>query len=1767
MDSSLIIKDETTVSLRLQISGAANNNLADPNQGICGVRVKFEHRFVGDLTMELISPSGQRIKLTGPLGNSGRSDFTKWFITFVPCASLAVPDLGFKPKWDNIQSWGILGKFYNGTYYPFQGCLEDINVGPVNGTWTLSITDAERFYEGKVESFCLLFCDQTGISCVDCSPNGGLFGIEAKSFCEGNPGLNLPDKIQFPFFTPDAGLYGYKYLWIRNDTILSIQDHTDFRNWPQGKYLLCGISYLLQDSLKLPLPGTVYSNYRADLISNVLSMCAELSKNCMEIDIAPVYSGSVHKIFLCRGDSLLINGVKYDLTGIYPILLKTNYGCDSLVTLDLEIVDLQISSILVDTINCSRPVVNIDLQSSVITSKANIQWSTNGGLIVDSTDLLNIKVNKEGTYKIVVSDGSCIDSAEFVVIKDGRIPELMVLNDTIRCNKPNAQLIARTDAANPNFRWSNGVADIGIDSILLVSQAGQYLVTVTDQNGCSNYSAVVVITDTIKADIQLFATNITCKQDEAFLTFIQDKPGIVKFWQEGNTNLGNQDSIHVKKAGWIQLHYQAENGCLTVDSIQVTSNVSIPDYSYIPDTINCLNGKMFTLQDRTTAAVDSIIYTSPTGIIKKQLNPLIDEPGRYFVKLTDTAGCILDTFIEVISDTLSPIFSLKSDTLNCMRDSVMLAVNHFTDTTGLHYNWSGPVGFSGDTRQVFTREAGIYYLTVTAANGCMHVDSVSVVQDDSKPDISTSVSGKLNCAIDQVQLFGSSSTGIRYDWTGPGTFISTFQNPLVDDDGLYKLVVTAANGCTSEKTIFVERDTQSPILQILFDTINCKLDSVNLELIPGGILDSVHWSGPGLFQSNRSQNFIAIGGRYRVFAKGTNHCIDSMDVMVPVDTNAPVLSLFTDTISCMTLEGEIGVLMIESGASYLWKFPSGDSLYGDVIRIQQPGVYFVKATGANGCSYTDSVLVSDFTNAPVLTTVNDTITCADTLAQIGLMSSETGLNYSWMGPGNFTSMDSACQVSSPGWYYYQATNSYGCITTDSLFVYEIDNKYNIQYSNPDFNCSNYSNASLSASNTDSLISYSWMFPNGLVFQDSLVVPDRGGAYIFSGIDIYGCRVRDTVVVTFDTLAPVILGFSIQALNCTRKVSNPSLIVGGANHQIRWITPDSDTIYNASPGFTASGVYQLRLTGDNFCFLDTLVNLLIDTSKPVIHVTGDTLTCEFSRAQLKLSSADSLSDVIWTGPGNVIYTENSPQVIDTGWYFVRAIGVNGCETVDSAYIFSDLAVPKLQVSDIFIPCNLDSVALDVFTNDSIETYNWFGPGNFFSNLKNPFVKDTGTYEIILIAKNKCASRDSLKVIFKRDLPEFLVSHTDLNCKNPKAELQAVCDTTHIDFQWTGPNLLDSLNLILNVDQPGVYKFSALNEFGCQHDTLVIVNIDTLHPHAALVVIDSIICEKKEAQLTVLGAIAGAEIQWKDGTGVLPGTQNSDTILINASGDYHCIVTNPVNGCRDSASIRVQEIFPHLGPMTIISEPPSCFGFNDGWILISNVGGELDPYEFSLNGSPFERDSFYRDLGAGNYQIFTRGKFGCGLDTLIRLIEPNPLSVYAGRDTTLKIGSSIHLIPTTNANPNALQKIEWFPEDFLDCKDCFDVNVKPLKTILYKISITDENGCEAEDEIRIDVIVDPQIYIPNVFSPNGDQINDFIIFSAGPEIESIRFFNIFDRWGNLVYEIKNVVPGISELFWDGTFKGQKMNPGVYVYSLEAVLTGGKTYKKQGDITLLR
>jgi gliding motility-associated-like protein len=90
---------------------------------------------------------------------------------------------------------------------------------------------------------------------------------------------------------------------------------------------------------------------------------------------------------------------------------------------------------------------------------------------------------------------------------------------------------------------------------------------------------------------------------------------------------------------------------------------------------------------------------------------------------------------------------------------------------------------------------------------------------------------------------------------------------------------------------------------------------------------------------------------------------------------------------------------------------------------------------------------------------------------------------------------------------------------------------------------------------------------------------------------------------------------------------------------------------------------------------------------------------------------------------------------------------------------------------------------------------------------------------------------------------------------------------------------------------------------------------------------------------------------------------------------------------------------------------------------------------------------------------------------------------------------------------------------------------------------------------------------VFSPNGDGVNEKFLPFAGPEVASFESFSVYNRWGEQVYEAENFPPGSPDVGWDGTFRGEELNPGVFVYQAKVQMIDGITVVFEGDVVLLR
>ena len=127
--------------------------------------------------------------------------------------------------------------------------------------------------------------------------------------------------------------------------------------------------------------------------------------------------------------------------------------------------------------------------------------------------------------------------------------------------------------------------------------------------------------------------------------------------------------------------------------------------------------------------------------------------------------------------------------------------------------------------------------------------------------------------------------------------------------------------------------------------------------------------------------------------------------------------------------------------------------------------------------------------------------------------------------------------------------------------------------------------------------------------------------------------------------------------------------------------------------------------------------------------------------------------------------------------------------------------------------------------------------------------------------------------------------------------------------------------------------------------------------------------------------------------------------------------------------------------------------------------------------------------------------------------------------------------------------------------------PRQTGHYTITIQDGTGCTAIDSLLINLVINRPVYIPNAFSPNGDGTNPTFTVYGGAAVTNIQLLQVYDRWGELVFEAKDFLPGNENIGWDGTFNGDLLNSGVYAFLTKVEFLDGVTEVYSGDVTLVR
>ena len=296
-------------------------------------------------------------------------------------------------------------------------------------------------------------------------------------------------------------------------------------------------------------------------------------------------------------------------------------------------------------------------------------------------------------------------------------------------------------------------------------------------------------------------------------------------------------------------------------------------------------------------------------------------------------------------------------------------------------------------------------------------------------------------------------------------------------------------------------------------------------------------------------------------------------------------------------------------------------------------------------------------------------------------------------------------------------------------------------------------------------------------------------------------------------------------------------------------------------------------------------------------------------------------------------------------------------------------------------------------------------------------------------------------------------------------------------------------------------------------------------------------------------------------------NTLSPLIGGPGNYYLMVTNNDNGCSASDATFVTQVNTIPTDFVVLSEDAGCYGETNGFITISAQNQGLQIL-YALNDQPFSSNAQYTSLAAGSYDLTAEDANGCQWDTTVIIQEGIELQLDLGEDLFIQLGDSVHLQPLINFPQDSISTLNWSNRDLLWCPDCFDPLTLPLvNTSTFQLDIADTDGCTASDNVTIFVDKTRRVFIPNVFSPNADGNNDLLVIHSGKDVVKVKSFIILNRWGEMVFEQYNFNTNNDSSGWDGKFRGQFLNAGVFVYVAEIEFKDGKVEIYSGDVTLMR
>lgn len=1308
-------------------------------------------------------------------------------------------------------------------------------------------------------------------------------------------------------------------------------------------------------------------------------------------------------------------------------------------------------------------------------------WSPSGGTAANASGL------PANTYTVSINDANGCASTIAVTITQPADIILTPATTTATCGVSDGTATISPAGGTPGFtyNWSSG----GNTAHETGLAPGNYVVTVSDANGCTKTQSATIV---VGNPISLISSkaDLSCSGSADGMAGVSSTGGTGTYNYLWNPGGSTTSSINGLSAGsyTVTVTDAVNSGCTS--SIVVTVNQPNPLTATVASTdITCFGMSNGTVNATINGGTPAYSYTwSPTAGAGSGLTGL--GAGTYSVTISDNNGCTATstgTVNEPPPLTLTTNFKNVS-CIGAMNGGIGAHVGG--GVPAYTYNWA-PTG--GPTDSIGGLGPGTYTLTVTDANGC----TITTTETLTEPPAFHITTGKQdpscynNDGSAYVTVTGGSGS-FSYVWTPGGATSATITGL---GPGTYQVrVVDLSTGCDTIGT----ETLVYPVVSLVLDSTNvtcANFGNAKAWAIPSGATApyTYLWSSGGV----TTDTITGLSpGTYTVTVHDHGGCSASAKISVSQPTSLSLTKTSAD-VSCFGGNNGTATVNPAGGITpYTYSWSNGQT--SQTINNLISGGYTVAIADSNNCSVIDSVRI---TQPPKLIVHADSVIIScnganDGQVMVTATSGGTGsYTYAWSA-GGATGL--TVTGLSPAVYTVTVTDANACTSTDDVTVTE-PTVLTLAMNIVNTSCGQSTGkASVTANGANGTYTYLWS-PGGSV--NDTIFNLAKGSYTVTVTDQKGCSKIDSVQIT----EPNAIAITTSGTNIT---------CNGANDGSASVTANGGSgtfIYSWNPGAysTASinnlspGTYTVTVK-DQVNTACTLIDSVVVTqpTKLTSTVTSTNVTC--------FNAGDGTANVTanggitgYTYSWSTTSTNSSVTGLVPNTYTVKVTDANGCTSTSTASI-TQPAILAATTSGINITCNgYNNGQVSVIANGGSVPYSYsWSPGGIL----NDTIYNTapGTYTVTVSDNNNCSTSSTVTITQPAGMT-LTMAHTNTACGNNigTANVSVVGGISPYTYLWSNGNTNSNVTGLFK----GLYHVTVTDNKGCTKSDSVKVT----EPNGIVIsfTATNITCNganNGKVTVTATGGTGSFVYSW------IPGGNTNTTLTGLSPGTYPIQVSDATNLiCSTTDSITITQ--PAVLSVAMSQTSEKCFGDSNA-VASALVTGGTTPYTYLWTPTGSTTSSI-TSLKQGSYTISVKDKNGCTTTNSIAITQPTTITTStSGKQATCgNLDGEAYV--SANGGTGAFT-YSWTP--------VYTANDTLLGLLPgeYYVYVNDVNGCIKKDSVAVTLtngIIPTLTSVPITCYGRSD--GEATVSANGG---SGNFIYSWSPGGNTTPNIVNLAPGM-------------------------------------------